>query len=535
MKAFLFRYIDNLLDWGDSLFQMDTREAINEAMIAYMRCFAILGQRPYVIPEHGEFELQIHTANKMLPKKNDLPLGKKIHTATKMLPTKNDLPPGKYLPPEKENTGFFLPGWKNRSFVQQKLAKSLSNWDLTDSLENPAMLGKFFCVPENKQLMTYWDRVDDRLDKIRRSLNFSGTFRQLALFQPPIDPRALIAAGGAAGVLSTLPVPHYRYSYLVEIAKEMIQTTIAFGGQLLAAFEAKDAEELAALEIDMSIALNIVDQSIQELAVMAAEHEIEQVNVSKDSLVAKITFNATVLGGDYDYSEDQKLLDAEARRAANANSAQAALLGKIRFTSELVGLSRCSSLSFSFYLFPCLPLILCTFSYVSSIVEKGHSLSATVDARSSLIINGDTAKAKEVEAGAREVEAGAREANKAMMKAEEKRGKAEKKAEKKKVKDQKKADARRPKPTHKRRTGMGQQDWDDAKKKGAAKKKISASHNKSQVKAAVNSGKLQKSSAGSSAAAALARAFPEVDTGTSGLGKCCSTVCGRTFWSHVTL
>lgn len=36
MKAFMFRYIDNLLDWGDSLFSQDTREAINESLILYL-------------------------------------------------------------------------------------------------------------------------------------------------------------------------------------------------------------------------------------------------------------------------------------------------------------------------------------------------------------------------------------------------------------------------------------------------------------------------------------------------------------------
>ena len=213
MKAFMFRYIDNLLDWGDSLFSQDTREAINESLILYLRCQAILGERPYSIPGSGEFELKIQTAHDVFP-------------------------------PNYEDTfarRFFLPGWKNRPVVR-KYANQSNYSEISDVLESPAVLGQFFEVPENKQLMTYWDRLDDRLDKIRRSLNISGIFRQLPLFQPPIDPRALIAAGGASGAMVAQPIPHYRYSFLLENAKEMVEMCSSLGAQFQAAMETKSAE-----------------------------------------------------------------------------------------------------------------------------------------------------------------------------------------------------------------------------------------------------------------------------------------------------
>ena len=45
----------------------------------------------------------------------------------------------------------------------------------------------------------YWDVVADRLFKIRNSLNLQGVFRQLPLFEPPIDP-AMLARATAAGL-----------------------------------------------------------------------------------------------------------------------------------------------------------------------------------------------------------------------------------------------------------------------------------------------------------------------------------------------
>ena len=57
----------------------------------------------------------------------------------------------------------------------------------------------YFCVPRNDKLLGYWDTVADRLFKIRNSLNMQGVFRQLPLFDPPIDP-AMLARAAAAGL-----------------------------------------------------------------------------------------------------------------------------------------------------------------------------------------------------------------------------------------------------------------------------------------------------------------------------------------------
>src|SRR5262249_61416686 len=85
----------------------------------------------------------------------------------------------------------------------------------------------YFCVPRNDKLMSYWDTVADRLFKIRNSLNLQGTFRQLPLFEPPIDP-ALLAKATAAGLdigaaISGLyqPLPLVRFTFLIGKALEL--------------------------------------------------------------------------------------------------------------------------------------------------------------------------------------------------------------------------------------------------------------------------------------------------------------------------
>ena len=55
----------------------------------------------------------------------------------------------------------------------------------------------YFCIPANEKLLGYWDTVADRLYKIRHCMNIDGVVRQLALFEPPIDPGVLVKAVAA--------------------------------------------------------------------------------------------------------------------------------------------------------------------------------------------------------------------------------------------------------------------------------------------------------------------------------------------------
>jgi hypothetical protein len=114
----------------------------------------------------------------------------------------------------------------------------------------------YFCIPPNDQLLAYWDKVADRLYKIRHCLNIEGVARQLSLFAPPIDPGALVraaAAGldlGAAVFGLSAPLPLYRFPVLLQKANEVCADVRALGGALLAILEKRDAESLAVLRQD---------------------------------------------------------------------------------------------------------------------------------------------------------------------------------------------------------------------------------------------------------------------------------------------
>ena len=84
-------------------------------------------------------------------------------------------------------------------------------------------------------------------------MNISGVRRELALFAPPIDVMALVRARAAGLSLDEAmaaleaPVPPYRFSYLIDRARQAAQTVQSFGSALLSALEKKDTEELTLL------------------------------------------------------------------------------------------------------------------------------------------------------------------------------------------------------------------------------------------------------------------------------------------------
>ena len=49
-----------------------------------------------------------------------------------------------------------------------------------------------FCIPPNQELLGYWDRVEDRLLKIRNCMDISGARRQAGAVRARVDPRLLV-------------------------------------------------------------------------------------------------------------------------------------------------------------------------------------------------------------------------------------------------------------------------------------------------------------------------------------------------------
>ncbi|MFB9235537.1 neuraminidase-like domain-containing protein [Plantactinospora siamensis] len=166
-----------------------------------------------------------------------------------------------------------------------------------------------FCVPANADLLAYWDRVDDRLYKLRHCLDITGTPRQLALFAPEIDPRLLVRAR-AAGLsidealgAGTGDLPPYRFSYLIERARQHAAVVQGFGAALQSALERKDAEELNRLYATNQQNLLAMSTRLREWEIELATSAVDTLNSQIDSVSFRRNYYASLLDDDLNAGE----------------------------------------------------------------------------------------------------------------------------------------------------------------------------------------------------------------------------------------
>ncbi|NSL86929.1 hypothetical protein ECE50_008820 [Chitinophaga sp. Mgbs1] len=324
-KAIVMKYIDNLLKWGDFLFAQDTRESITQATNLYVMAADLLGERPVNInpcptPKPASFNDIKAAYNNVTIATGalagaDRMTAKLASTASK----EKDAYTGMYIEitaGASQGESRYITAYDGVTQTAT-LSKAWATVPATGTayriyqdgipqffirLENSAFtavpvtanttftsiafndIPAYFCVPENTELTAYWDKVEDRLFKIRHCQNIQGIERPLALFEPPIDPRELIraaAAGGALTLSSQLEpqVPFYRFVYMLQQAKEITGMLIQFGGSLLAALEKKDAESMALLR-------NTQEKQILKMTTFNKQQQINELLANKASLTA---------------------------------------------------------------------------------------------------------------------------------------------------------------------------------------------------------------------------------------------------------
>lgn len=247
-KTIVMHYIANLLDWADTCFARDTRESVNQATLLYLTAADLLGPRPrqrgvYQAPAPLNF-------NKIKEDYEGTLIPQFLIELERVLPTPQ---PGRLpLEPAPFN-----------------------------------MISAYFTVPENATFLAYWDRVETNLYRIRNCLSFAGIPRQLALFEPPIEPGALIRAGGRGRDVPVVigqgagSLPHYRFQTLLDRARGLTNTTTAFGAALLAALEKKDAEDLQMLRTRQERAILVQTGDMKADLVVEGQNQVESLRQAK--------------------------------------------------------------------------------------------------------------------------------------------------------------------------------------------------------------------------------------------------------------
>ncbi len=327
MKSITMKYIDNLLDWGDHLFSQDTTESINEATLLYSMASEILGQRPAQLGNCDQGENNL-TYNAILAKMNSPHCNNflngvesEIITPAERFPDYEPVTVGSRILEAEMDAEYTLLGYSesnDESITTDGFSFDLGlglNIPTNEALElttNTAWVNWFangpwifhipsfhtsflkqvcqFCIPPNPDLLAYWDRVEDRLFKIRNCMNFTGVRRQLSLFAPEIDPRLLVRAKAAGLSLDEVlnstqgDLPPYRFAFLLAKAKEYAGALQGFGGALLGLLEKKSAEELTMMRLGQQDEILRLTRHLRDMEVAASEASLEGLRQREESI-----------------------------------------------------------------------------------------------------------------------------------------------------------------------------------------------------------------------------------------------------------
>ncbi len=170
----------------------------------------------------------------------------------------------------------------------------------------------YFCIPDNPDLAALRDTIDDRLFKIRHCENIAGVYRQLPLFEPPIDPGLLVDAAAQgisiATVLSDLnsPMPNYRFYYLLQKALELCNELKSLGTAYLSIKEKDDGEGLARLRATHESAINALVMEVRKQQVDEAQKALEALEQSRLGPVYRLQHHLKLIGGDLGKVPDQR-------------------------------------------------------------------------------------------------------------------------------------------------------------------------------------------------------------------------------------
>ena len=266
----VMKYLDNLIAWGDHLFQQDTMESINEATQLYVLAANILGERPQRIPPRGSVKPKTFA---QLKKDGLGPIGDTFVELQGQFPFNLAAP--------NSGTG----GNTGDSSALFGIGRTL-----------------YFCIPRNDKLLGYWDTVADRLFKIRHCMNIAGVVRPLALFDPPIDPGMLVKAAAAGidigSIVSGLnqPIGPVRCLTLIQKALELCGEVRGLGSALLSALEKGDAEHLALVRQGHEVEIQQKAQEVRFLQWASAQVTTKSLIASRATPLERLHYYQRLLG-----------------------------------------------------------------------------------------------------------------------------------------------------------------------------------------------------------------------------------------------
>ncbi|HTI12835.1 MAG TPA: neuraminidase-like domain-containing protein [Puia sp.] len=259
MYTTFMKWMDNRLAWADYNYTQYTMESVNIAIQLYMSVLEALGPKPQAIPPVAEVPVcnyyQVELNLEILMNAE----GPNGYLSDPIVMAENLLPPAPSGPGSSPGSG------KKLQMVP----------------------GLYFCIPPNEVLLSYWDKVETQLNKIRNCMNIKGQFQPLSPF--PNIPGMYGADGSGVGDFGGI-LPSRRFVVLVQKATELCNEVKGLGTSLLAALEKQDAENLALLHSTQDIALQKAVDKVKQLQINDAELSLQNLQNYQTILNDKVAY-----------------------------------------------------------------------------------------------------------------------------------------------------------------------------------------------------------------------------------------------------
>ncbi|KAH8891961.1 hypothetical protein GQ53DRAFT_841289 [Thozetella sp. PMI_491] len=268
MKWFAGKHIEIVVAKGDAAFRKFTMESVNEAVQCYVEASHLFGRKPQVVQPAKKRPIQ----------------------------TYHELVEG-------ETPSLLLHVEANYPYpLSQSIVGSAGTSVTSIDLFGPGA-GTYFCLPSNSALAQLRDLIDDRLYKIHNCMDIDGNPRKLALWEPPLDPGALVSAAGVANLGSmldgpTLVAPNYRFDHMLRFALELSSELRSLAGVLLSVRERKDAELLAGLRLQQESAIGMLIRDAKQAQIDEARLTQNVLRSNREAAVSRLGFYLSLLGRD---------------------------------------------------------------------------------------------------------------------------------------------------------------------------------------------------------------------------------------------
>lgn len=270
MKRFIMKYIEALIAAGDVYFRQNSLEAMPLAIQRYVEASHVFGPTPEKLPELGKKRFRSY--NDIENQINDF--------SNASVDLQLSLP--YYVPLAQRGQG----------------AGSASPQGMP--------LTRYFGVQANPEFMALRGRINDRLFKIRNSLDLNGNPRTLSLWDPPVDIKEVVAAaasgskGNMALVLSgfSAVMPRQRFMYLIQKAYELCTELKQASAALLAAVEKKDGEVLQQMRSNHETGMQGILMEMKLQQKDEAKKGLEHLKEVRKAAVHRFKFFASLTGDD---------------------------------------------------------------------------------------------------------------------------------------------------------------------------------------------------------------------------------------------